>query len=115
MADIFREVDEDIRRERYSKLWKRYGKYVIAGAVAIVVLTAGREGWKQYQTAQREVAGERFAQALDLAASGRETDAVTAFSALADDAGAGYATLARLRGGGTACRKRGSSGRAGRV
>jgi hypothetical protein len=29
MANIFNEVDEDIRKERYKKLWSRYGKYLI--------------------------------------------------------------------------------------
>ena len=29
MSDIFREVDEDIRHERYRRLWDRYGSYVL--------------------------------------------------------------------------------------
>ena len=36
MADLFQEVDEDVRRERYQELWKRYGNFVVAGAVLIV-------------------------------------------------------------------------------
>ena len=30
MANIFNEVDEDIRKERYQSLWNKYGKYVIS-------------------------------------------------------------------------------------
>ena len=29
MANIFNEVDEDIRKERYKKLWSSYGKYLL--------------------------------------------------------------------------------------
>ena len=29
MVNIFNEVDEDIRKERYKKLWSTYGKYLI--------------------------------------------------------------------------------------
>ena len=33
MSDIFREVEEDVRRERFEKLWKAYGNYAIAALV----------------------------------------------------------------------------------
>ena len=37
MADVFDEVDEELRRDRAEKLWKKYGAYVMGAAVAIVV------------------------------------------------------------------------------
>ena len=30
MSDIFREVDEDLRRDEAAKVWKKYGPYAIA-------------------------------------------------------------------------------------
>ena len=36
MSDIFREVDEDLRREQFKRLWDRYGRYVLGLAVLIV-------------------------------------------------------------------------------
>ena len=36
MADIFHEVDEEVRREQLKKLWDRYSIYIIALAVLIV-------------------------------------------------------------------------------
>ena len=30
MANIFREVDEDIRKERYINLFRKYGVYVLS-------------------------------------------------------------------------------------
>ena len=43
MSDIFREVDEDIRREQYKKLWDRFGAYVIGltlqdGSLSVYIL-----------------------------------------------------------------------------
>ena len=35
MSDIFREVDEELRQEKLSQLWKQYGLYIIIGAVGI--------------------------------------------------------------------------------
>ena len=34
MTDIFHEVEEEVRRERFEKIWKKYGDYAIA-AVAV--------------------------------------------------------------------------------
>ena len=45
MSDIFREVDEDIRHERFKRLWDRFGPWVIGVAVLIVLITAGYRGW----------------------------------------------------------------------
>ena len=33
VSDIFREIEEELRRDNLLKLWRRYGKYVIAAAV----------------------------------------------------------------------------------
>ena len=38
MANIFNEVDEDIRKERYKKLWSTYGKYVVIFLVLVVII-----------------------------------------------------------------------------
>lgn len=97
MAEIFHEVDEDVRRERYGKLWKTYGKYVAGAIVGIVVATVAVVGWRQYQQSQREVEGQRFAAALALAVEGRSADAANAFTELAGDAGGGYGVLARFQ------------------
>jgi hypothetical protein len=33
MSDIFREVEEDLRRARIEALWQRFGNYIVAAAV----------------------------------------------------------------------------------
>jgi hypothetical protein len=97
MSDIFREVDEDLRREQYKKLWDRYGVYVIALAVIIVVATAGYRGWVYWQEKQAQATGDRFAAALALADAGKHAEAEAALEAIVADGSGGYPTLARFR------------------
>lgn len=96
MSDIFKEVDEDLRHEQLTKLWQRYGIYVIAGAVAIVVATGGYVGWKNYRTQQLMAQGDAFIQALVLRANGQTREAADAFAALAESTDDGIGTLARF-------------------
>jgi hypothetical protein len=97
MADIFKEVDEELRHERYAKLWKKYGMYVITAAVLVVGAVAGTSIWRDYQISAREADGEAFAAALSTFESGDNAAAANAFAALAESAGGGYAVLARLQ------------------
>jgi hypothetical protein len=93
---LLREIDEDLRRERYALLWKRYGWVIITLVVALVVGVAGYEAWRGYQQRVHVQSGERFAAAATLA----EVDPATAagaFRELAEDAPRGYEILARLR------------------
>ena len=55
MANIFREVDEDIRKERYINLFRKYGVYVIAIIVIIVGSLAGIQFYSGYQVNKNEM------------------------------------------------------------
>ena len=48
MTEIFQEIDEDIRRERYQKLWKKYGKYFIGSIITFIILAASYIAWQNY-------------------------------------------------------------------
>lgn len=96
MSDIFQEVDEELRRENFAKLWARYGKHVIALAVLLVLATAAVTQWRQYQVRQRQAEGARYSAALELARQGKDKDAADAFGVIAREAGGGHATLARF-------------------
>ena len=97
MADIFREVDEDVRKARYLKLWKAYGPYAIAVAAVIALGVAGGAGWDRYQESQREADGLRFAEALQVAQEGRHAVAAAAFAELGASASGGYRTFSRFQ------------------
>lgn len=97
MSDIFQEVQDEVRQDKYLALWKAYGKYLIAAGVALVLGTAGWKGWQSYTTGQREAESVEFFAALSLAEDGQNALAMEAFSALGERTGSGYGVLARFR------------------
>lgn len=97
MSDIFREVEEDLRKERAQALWDKYGIWVIGAAVAIVAVVAGTTWWNAYQRSQAEDASRAYMEADALAAEGELAEAARRFEALAAERGGGYETVARLR------------------
>lgn len=97
MEDIFREVDEEVRREQYLRLWKAYGKYVVAAAVLVVALAGGYTGWREYQKRQAFAAAEAYAVALGQEREGKSADAAAAFRLLSAEAPAGYRTLSLMQ------------------
>ncbi len=98
MADIFQEVDEDVRRDKAMRLWRKYGSYVIIACVAIVVGTAGRVGWREYKAAQQAEESGRYVIAARLLEKGDTAAAVASFQSLAADASTGYGVLALFQG-----------------
>lgn len=97
VADIFQEVDEDVRRDKAMGLWRKYGIYVIILCVAIVVGTAGRVGWREYKTAQRAEESARFVMAEQLLQKGETAAAIASFQSLAAEASTGYGLIAKFQ------------------
>jgi hypothetical protein len=57
--NIFKEIEEDLERQKYEDLWKRYGIHVIAAALAIVLGTAGYNFWSDHVSkAHQSATGE---------------------------------------------------------
>lgn len=97
MADIFQEVDEEVRRERLNKLWQHYGHYIIAACVLVIVAVGAWRGYEWWETKKAVEAGAAFEQAVNLAEAGKHQEAEAAFAKLASEGTAGYRLLARLR------------------
>jgi hypothetical protein len=96
VSDIFHEVEEEVRRERFEKLWKKYGDYAIAGVAAVIIGVAGYKFYDRYQTQQRMNASSAFNSAQASLDSGNAASAATSFNALAKTAPGGYAAVAQL-------------------
>lgn len=97
MADIFHEVDEEVRRERLQKLWDRYSIYIIGLAVLIVAAIGAWRGYEYWEAKKAAAAGAAFESALSLSEAGKHAEAEAAFAKVATEAPAGYRILARLR------------------
>lgn len=96
MSDIFEEVDDDLRRDRWESLAKKYGGVVIGIAVLIVVGTAGYKGWQTWRSSTHQAATVGLMESLEAASArdGASIDALTAYAAKSQPGD--MATLARL-------------------
>ena len=95
--DVFREVDEEVRREQLQKLWERY-QYLIIGVVLFIVVGVG--GWRLYEWQQTRLSAEvgtQFESAMALAESGKHDEAEKIFAQIAVDGTPAYRALARIR------------------
>jgi hypothetical protein len=97
VSDIFQEVDEEVRREQFKKLWERYGNYIIAACVLLIVGVAAWRGYEWWETKKAAESGAAFEQAVSLVEAGKPQEAEAAFAKLATEGTAGYRVLARLR------------------
>jgi hypothetical protein len=97
VADIFREVDEEVRREQLKKLWDRYSNYVIAAAVLVVAAVAAWRAYDWWEAKKAAEAGAAFETASGLADAGKHAEAEAAFARIATDGTASYRRLARVR------------------
>jgi hypothetical protein len=97
VTDIFNEVDEEVRREQLKKIWQRYGNYIIAGCLLVIVGVAGWRGYEWMQSKHATESGAAFEQAVTLAESGKTQEAEAAFAKLGADGTGGYRVLSRLR------------------
>jgi hypothetical protein len=97
MSDIFREVDEDVRRDQAAQIWARYQNLFIGLAVLVIAATGGWRLYDHYRTKQAEEAGAKYQAALALGRDGKTAEAEGAFEQIAKTGPKGYALLARLR------------------
>jgi len=93
VSDIFREIEEELRRDNLLKLWQRYGKYVIAVAVLALLIGGGIVAWREHEASERRAQGQRYSNALALVREGKDGEAAKVFAQLAREGG-GYSLLA---------------------
>ncbi|HZK91666.1 MAG TPA: tetratricopeptide repeat protein [Stellaceae bacterium] len=95
MSDIFREIDEELRRDNLLKLWRLYGRYLIVAVVVALLVAGGIVAWRNHQLAQRQAQSVRYAAAMSLLRDGKDAEAGKVFSSVAGEGG-GYARLAEF-------------------
>ena len=91
MADIFDEIDEDLKRDQLQLLWARYGKLVMAVVVTVILLVAARQGYTAWQSNQSEASATAYEQAL------KSDDIISALEAQLGQLTDGYAMLAQFQ------------------
>ncbi|MGE0251785.1 MAG: tetratricopeptide repeat protein [Dongiaceae bacterium] len=97
MTDILDEIEEDLQRERWVKLWQKYGNWVIGAALAAVLITAGSVGVERYRQYQRGQDAEKLATATRYIDITRFEEALPVLNRLAGEGTGGYAALAGFK------------------
>ena len=109
---FFKEIDEELRKEGYAKLWKKYGKYLIGIAVIFVASVAAYQGWKGYDLSRRSDDSALYASALNAISQNKTNDATSALARLTKDGTTGYSILAQLNQAGLIARSGDATGAA---
>lgn len=97
MADIFREIDEEVRRDKAAALWSKYGVVFVGLAVLAVLAVGGWQFWLYREQQASQQVGGRLEAALKSSRDGNGAEAETILGELAASAPAGYRQIARFR------------------
>ena len=96
MSDIFREIEQEVRRDQALKLWSKYQIPIFILAALIVAATGAWRFYQNRQQQQSEAAGAGYETAIQLARDGKTADAQRALDEIGKGTG-GYALLARFQ------------------
>jgi len=97
VADIFREIDEEVRREQLQKLWNRYGNYAVVLAFLVVAGVGAWRGYAWWDAKKAAESGAAFEAAIALADANKYAEAEQTFAKIGADGTAGYRSLAQVR------------------
>lgn len=96
MVDVFEQVEEELRSERYKRLARTWLP-VLAGLLAVALVAAlAWWGWQSYLTSQADKASAAYEQGVEAMQAGKADAAKAAFAESAA-AGGGYKPLALMQ------------------
>lgn len=91
-----REVDEEVRRERLTSFWTRYGLWLLAAVLLGLAAFGGWLYWQHRQEMQAGVYGEDLSAALRALGEGKTAEAKPKLDALAKSSNEGVRVSALL-------------------
>jgi hypothetical protein len=97
VADVFEEVEEELRAARYTQFARKAWPYAAGAVVLALLITLGVWGFNKHQASEQAKASATYEQALQAAGAGDLDGADSKFAALAASAPAGYRTLALMQ------------------
>lgn len=78
--EFLEEVQNDIRQEKYMRLWNMYGKYISGAVTAILVLVAAFTLWQNYAHRKQLEYSDQFLQAQTYIYQGKFNEATAVLS-----------------------------------
>ena len=77
---LFREIDEEVRRDKIVSIWTRFGNLILAVCFLVIAGVGGYKAWQYWDAKQAEEAGMRWYGAVRLAEQGKDAEADKAFN-----------------------------------
>lgn len=96
MSELLREIEEDIRRERYEKLWNSVGRIAVWGSVAVIAVTTVFVIWDNHNQSLAEAKTSEFIKADERLQASDYKGASSILSSLTSDDSSPYYTIAML-------------------
>lgn len=94
---FIREVNEELRSDQMKGAVRRFGRYIIAIAVLIVLGTIGKVAYEYWDSNASSGAGDQFLAAMKLADENKTDEALAALDKLEKEGHGAYPVLARMR------------------
>jgi hypothetical protein len=99
VADVFEEVEEQLRSDQYLTAARRLLPWAIGLVVAGLAIAGGYWAYTDYQTRQAGKAAESYALAMESYAKGDKAAAFTQFGTVTEVGSRGYKALALMQQG----------------
>lgn len=100
MVDLFDEVEEQLRSDRYKRLALKSAPWIAGLLVAVLVAVAAVWGWREYRERTEAKASAQYSQALDAFEAGRTAEADKLWGEVAKSKAGAYRSLAMQQQGG---------------
>lgn len=94
MVDVFEEVEEQIRSDRYRALALKFLPWFIGAVVLVLAVVGGWQGYRAWIGSQSAKASEAYAKGLEAQQAGRAAEAKTAWETLSKSSSPAYRSLA---------------------
>lgn len=105
MVDVFEQVEEELRSDRYKRLARTWLP-VIGGVLVVALIAAvGWWGWQSWQTSRADKASSAYQQGMEALQQGNAAAARAAFEQAAKEGNGAYKALALMQQAGLAERE----------
>lgn len=102
MTDLFEEVEEQLRSDRYRQFARKALPWMLGVAAAALIAVLGYWGWDTWRTKQTDKASEQYAQAMDAFIAGDREGAKRLWTEVSKSPSAAYKAMALMHLAGSA-------------
>lgn len=80
--EFLEEVQNDIRQEKYMRIWEQYGKIISSAVTGVIVLVAAFTLWQNYSHKKQLELSDKFLHAQNYMYQGKFDEAVAIFDSM---------------------------------